>query len=109
MRPEGRGHFQSFESHLQGLDARGWEVFKAKLSHWPTRLKDRDFQPLNDLLNEPKAYTYLTRVGCTNVHFIPVSNVKGQKTPDLGADDQGCKVLCDVKTFTRSDRGLRVS
>jgi hypothetical protein len=32
-----------------------------------------------------------------------VSRVKGQKTPDLGAEAKGQKIMCDCKTFNRSD------
>jgi len=42
------------------------------------------------------------------VHFIPVSSIKGKKTPDLGADDfEGRTLLCDVKTINISDNEVR--
>ena len=56
------------------------------------------------MLNEARGYNYLARIGCANVHFIPKSATKGQKTPDLGADAHGRKVLCDVKTINISDK-----
>jgi hypothetical protein len=80
-----------------------WAALKAKLTPLPKKHKKRQLQPLYDALNEAKGYNFLVRMGCTNVHFIPVSTTKGQKTPDLGADAEGHKVLCDVKTINVSE------
>ncbi len=101
--PQKKQYFQQVESDLQGLDAQAWTALQAKLTPWPKRHKTRVLEPLYDTLNEAKAYNYLKRIGCVDVHFVPVSPVKGQKTPDLGAEAQGRKVLCVVKTFNRSD------
>lgn len=98
-----RKFLRDVEAELQGLDAAAWAAVKAKLTPLPKKHKTRVLEPLYNLLNEAKAYNYLSRIGCTNIHFIPESKTKGQKTPDLGADAQGRKVLCDVKTINRSD------
>jgi hypothetical protein len=70
----------------------------------PKKDKARVLQPLYNTLNEAKGHNHLTRIGCANVHFIPESAIEGQKTPDLGADAQGRKVLCDIKTINISDK-----
>jgi hypothetical protein len=54
-------------------------------------------------LNEAKGYNHLVSIGCTNVEFIPVSSVNGQRTPDLQGDLAGARVLCEVKTINMSE------
>ncbi len=98
-----RKFLRDIGAELQSLDAVGWAALKAKLTPLPKSHKTRVLEPLYNILNEAKAYNHLKRIGCINIHFIPESKVKGQKTPDLGADAQGQKVLCDVKTINRSD------
>jgi hypothetical protein len=102
--PQKRKFLREVEAELQGLDARAWAALKAKLAPLPKKHKKRVLQPLYDTLNEAKGYNYLARIGCTNVRFIPESAIKGQKSPDLGADAQGRTVLCDVKTINISDK-----
>jgi len=65
--------------------------------------RTRGWQPLFDKLNQAKAFNHLTRAGCSDVHFIPESSVKGQQTPDLGAVARTQKVLCEVKTINISE------
>lgn len=93
--PQKRKFLQDVEAELQGLDPSAWATLKAKLTPMPKKRKAR-LEPLYDLLNEAKAYNHLKRIGCVNIQFIPAS-AKGEKTPDLGADAQGRKVLCEVR------------
>jgi hypothetical protein len=103
--PQKRKFLRDVEAVLQALDAAAWTALKAKLTPLPKRDKKRDLQPLYDTLNEAKAYNHLIRIGCANAHFIPLSMIEGQKTPDLGATDaHGRKVLCDAKSINISDR-----
>jgi hypothetical protein len=102
-----RKFLRDIEAELQSLDAVGWAALKAKLTPMPKKHKTRVLEPLYNILNEAKAYNYLSSIGCTNIRFIPESQVRGQKTPDLGAEAQGQKVLCDVKTINRSDVEVR--
>jgi hypothetical protein len=88
-----------YETELQGLDAAAWTALKGKLIPWPKKNTQRALEPLFNILNESRGYNYLVSRGCTNVRFIPVSK---QKTPDLSAELQGRKILCDIKTFNRS-------
>jgi hypothetical protein len=104
--PVKRKFLRDIEAELQGLDTAAWEALKVKLTPFPKRDKKRVLQPLYDILNEAKGYNFLKRIGYTNVHFIPTSAIEGQKTPDLGADAQGCKVLCDVKTINISEKEI---
>jgi hypothetical protein len=105
MLPGKREYFERIEADLQRLDASGWEALKGRMTRWPKTAPDpqRALEPLYDALNEVKAYNYLQDTGCSHVRFIPVSEVSGQKTPDLGADDHGREVLCEVKTINRSE------
>jgi hypothetical protein len=99
-----REFFEGIEAELQRLDDRAWAALKVRFTSWPKKGRPgRELEPLHDALNEARAYNYLRDAGCSNVHFIPVSTVEGQKTPDLGAEDQGRQVLCDAKTINRSD------
>jgi hypothetical protein len=99
--PQKRKFLRDLEAELQGLDPSAWAALKVKLM--PKKHKTRVLEPLYDLLNEAKAYNYLKRIGCVNIYFIPAAAVTGKKTPDLGADAERRKVLCEVKTINRSD------
>jgi hypothetical protein len=102
--PQKRKQFADIESDLQGLDSEAWSRLKEEAASLLTaRNEKRGWQALFTILNQAKAYNYLKRLGCTNVKFIPASRIKGQKTPDLQADLDSVKVLCEVKTIGISE------
>jgi hypothetical protein len=81
-----------------------WAHLKAEIAPLLTaKHETRGWQQIFDKLNQAKAFNYLTSIGCTSIHFIPVSHVEGQQTPDLGAAEQTRKVLCEVKTINISE------
>jgi hypothetical protein len=97
-------HFRDIEAELQGLDAAAWSYLKAQLTPLlAVRIENRGWQALFDKLNEAKGYNHLVSIGCTNVEFIPVSSVNGQRTPDLQGALAGARVLCEVKTINMSE------
>jgi hypothetical protein len=97
-------HFRDIEAELQGLDASAWSYLKAQLAPLLAfRSEKRGWQALFDKLNEAKGYNYLVGIGCTNVEFVPVSSVNGQRTPDLQGVLAGARVLCEVKTINMSE------
>ena len=97
-------HFRDLETDLQGLDAKAWRVLKSEVIPLLTRRDGvRGWQPLFDKLNEAKGYNYLTRIGCTNVSFIPRASLQGKKTPDLQGVLLSTEVLCEVKTINTSE------
>ena len=100
-----------YEDALKKLDSTAWEFIKKEASvhqnRWDKK-KLRGQQPLIDLLNQARAYTYLRGIGCSDIHFIPQSKVKGVKTPDLKGALGEIKVICEVKTINISnDEALR--
>lgn len=100
--PPKRRFLQGVERDLEQLDPVAWAALKAKVPPLLKKHRTRVWEPLYDTLNEAKGYNYLTRIGCSAVHFIPT--VEGMKTPDLGAlSPEGRSVLCDVKTVNISD------
>jgi hypothetical protein len=96
--------FRDIEADLAGLDARAWALLKSEVTPLLTA-KDakRGWQPLFDKLNQAKAFNYLKRIGCASIEFIPGSTVTGQQTPDLQAELDSTKVLCEVKTVNISE------
>lgn len=101
--PQKLKQFLDAESDLQGLDAAAWTYLKAELVPLlAAKHETRGWQQLFDKLNQAKAYNYLVCIGCTGVRFIPESNKKGQRTPDLEALLQGQQVLCEAKTINVS-------
>jgi hypothetical protein len=97
-------HFRDIEAELQGLGAAAWHDLKARIVPLLTAKREkRGWQPLFDTLNEVKGYNHLAGIGCTNIRFIPVPSVRGQKSPDLSGDLEGAKVLCEVKTINISE------
>ena len=102
--PQKRRHFRDIESDLQGLDPAAWAFLKADVTSLLTaRDAKRGWQALFDILNHAKAYNHLKRLGCTDIAFIPLSPVKGQLTPDIRADLNSMRVLCEVKTINISE------
>jgi hypothetical protein len=101
-------HLRDWEKELQGLDDAAWSHLKGKIRPLIVgRLPGRGWQPLFDKLNEAKAYNYLLREGCTNVHFVPEQPKGGLRTPDLEGDSPDNKVLCEVKTINTSDKEIK--
>ncbi len=102
--PQKRKQFGDIERDLQGLDSAAWAYLKAEaVSRLMARDVKRGWQALFDILNQAKAYNYLKGLGCTNIAFIPVSRAKGRQTPDLEAELNSVKVLCEVKTINISE------
>ena len=90
------------EQAWQKLDPDAWAFLKDKAQRYLT-VKDsngRGWQQLFDILNEAYAYNFLKDDGCSNVKFIQESSLS---SPDLKAEKDGCKVLCEVKTINISD------
>ncbi len=102
--PVKRKHFLHLEGELAGLDAVAWAHLKTQvLPLFESRDEVRGWQAAFDKLNEARAYNYLARLGYTEVTFIPVSSVSGQKTPDLQGKLGIKTILCEVKTINPSD------
>jgi hypothetical protein len=97
-------HFRDIEAELEGFDESAWSYLKAQLAPLlAVKIAKRGWQALFDKLNEAKGYYHLVSIGCTNVEFIPVSSVNGQRTPDLQGALAGARVLCEVKTINMSE------
>jgi hypothetical protein len=54
-------------------------------------------------LNEAKGYRYLKSIGCNNIRFVPRARVTNLQTPDLEAELDQTKILCEVKTINVSE------
>jgi hypothetical protein len=92
------------EQEFQQLDQESWfflmDEARPHLVNWN---EGRGLEQLISILNQARAHNYLVKEGCLQVRFIPRSKVNGQKTPDLGANLNGRKILCEVKTINISD------
>jgi hypothetical protein len=102
LAPMALKQFRDIETDLRGLDDAAWSYLKGELKPLlVAKHKDRGWQQLFDKLNQAKGYTYLARMNCTGIRFIP--EMEGQRTPDLEAVAHGRKALCEVKTISVSD------
>jgi len=90
------------EQEFQRLDVDAWTSLKNQALPYLTKKNPngRGWQQLFDILNQARAYIYLDDLGCSCTRFIPTTP---KKTPDLEAQLQGLKVLCEVKTINISD------
>ena len=102
--PIKRKIFQHIENDLDALDMTAWMHFRKQVAHLFQR-KDakRGWQAAFDKLNEAKAYSYLAKIGCTDLAFIPESGIKSRKTPDLQGKLGARPILCEVKTINISE------
>ena len=93
------------ERELQRLDSNSWQLLKCEsLPYLIARdAKGRGWEQLISILNQARAHNYLVDQGCSQVCFIPSTQIKGQETPDLKGELNGRKVLCEVKTVNISD------
>jgi hypothetical protein len=92
--------YQTLERMLSELDETAWhdlEARAASVAH--VYVSGRGWQELFDALGEARGYGYLKSLGCTGIAFIPRTQ---KKTPDLGANLDGTRVLCEVKTINPS-------
>jgi hypothetical protein len=95
-------NYERWEGALQSLDADAWQDLKNEAS---PRLMSRDkrgrgWEALFDILNQAHAYNYLTRIGCTEVIFVPRAKTE---TPDLAGMIGGRTIICEVKTLNISN------
>lgn len=95
--PAKRPFFVAVGRDLQGLDAEAWNALKTEARpQLATPIPGRGWQDLFPILNQARGYNYLATRGCTHVEFV--ARRKG-KTPDLKANLEAARVLCDVKTI----------
>lgn len=93
--------FEKLERLLQVLDDDAWVDLKQRaIRELSKRKPGRGWQSLSDVFNEAKGFAYLKALGARNVRFVPRTS---GKTPDLQADLDGQRVLCEVKTINISD------
>lgn len=98
--------YRPFEDAFQKLDSAAWEFLKKEASIYLTIWDKKDLrgqQQLFDILNQAKAYSYLREIGCSDIHFIPRSNINSVKTPDIEGIIGHVKIICEVKTINVSD------
>src|SRR6266568_1992775 len=99
------------ERDLQGLDVDAWAFLKNEalqyVNSWNEKSSrngnPRGRESLLNILYQAKAYNFLKTKGCSAIHFIPRAKKDGVKTPDLEATDGAIRLLCEVKTFNRSE------
>lgn len=103
--PEKRKTWLGREKVLQRLDQQSWKFLKDEAKPYLTSrdTSGRGHQQLISILNQAFAYTYLIDEGCSDVAFIPRSEVPGRETPDLKGRLNNRKVLCEVKSIGISD------
>lgn len=91
------------EHDLRGLDEAAWQFLKKEALPYLTKRDSngRGWQQLWAILYQARAYNYLRTIGCSNVHFIPRAS---RQTPDLQAESNSVKVLCEVKTVNISNQ-----
>lgn len=95
--------FIRLESQLAHLDETSWRDLRGRVArHLGTTPRDtaRGWQQLFDSLNAARAYGYLLRIGCSDIHFVPDGQTK---SPDLEGQVDGRPLLCEVKTLDLSD------
>ncbi|MGI0134942.1 MAG: hypothetical protein ACREBW_08310 [Candidatus Micrarchaeaceae archaeon] len=99
--PEKKQVWLAREAELSKLDENAWDYLKNEARPYLTkRDPKRGWAQLISILNQARAYGYLQSIGCSTPRFIPSDS---KKTPDLEADLNGGKVLCEVKTIGPSD------
>jgi hypothetical protein len=107
--------WRRIEDDLKELDHATWDFLIKEafvyLPKWDEKSKrdgePRGREPLLNILYQAKAYNYLRKKGCSDIHIIPRSKINGKQTPDLQGTCGSVKVLCEVKTINRSEKEAR--
>jgi hypothetical protein len=92
------------ERELQRLDDAAWKFLKDEtLPYLSARdSKGRGWEQLISILNQARAYNYFVDRGCSNVRFVERAKKRNRETPDLEAELDGTRVVCEVKTLNAS-------
>lgn len=102
--PEAMRAWGTIENELKGLDSVAWKFLKEEaceyLNTWGVRY-GREL--LFTILNQASAYNFLRKSGWSDIHFVPRSKKKDEKTPDLQGTSGLNKILCEVKTINISN------
>jgi hypothetical protein len=102
--PSKRQAWLAWEREFSRLDQCSWDYLKAEaLPYLTSRDGLRGWSQLIAILNQVRAYNFLVDEGCLNVRFIPRATTKGMETPDLEAEAERTKILCEVKSVQISD------
>lgn len=95
--------FRKVEAVLSVLEPDAWITLRQSASGHlsrPSQSKGRGWQSLFDVLSEARGYAYLSGIGCTSIRFVGRAD---HPTPDIEAEYEGQRVLCEVKTINISD------
>ena len=100
--PSKKEIFFARENDLRCLDETAWQFLKNEARPYLTKRDPtgRGWQQLWAILYQARAFNFLREIGCSNVYFIPRDS---RSTPDLQAEANGVKVLCEVKTINISN------
>ena len=92
------------EREFQRLDDAAWEFLKDEaLPYLSARdRKGRGWEQLISILNQARAYNYLVDRGCSDVRFVERAKEQNRETPDLEAELDGARIVCEVKTLNAS-------
>jgi hypothetical protein len=92
------------EREFQRLDDAAWQFLKDEALLYLSALdsKCRGWEQLISILNQARAYNYLVDRGCSNVRFVERAREKNRETPDLEAELDGARIVCEVKTLNAS-------
>ena len=92
------------EREFQRLDNAAWEFVKNEaLPYLSARdSKGRGWEQLISILNQTRAYNYLVDRGCSDVRFVKRAKKQNRETPDLEAQLDGARIVCEVKTLNAS-------
>jgi hypothetical protein len=92
------------EREFQRLDPESWCLLKEEARRYLSALdgRGRGWEQLINILNQARAHNYLKDLGCSQVEFIQVGKGIQAKAPDLKAELNGQKVLCEMKTINPS-------
>lgn len=104
--PQLRSLVATYDRALDTLDARSWEVLKAKaLKSFLADSVDRGKNNFFNHLNESFAYRYLLQRGARSIAFVPETTKR--KTPDLSFLENSKEFFCEVKTIGVSDEEIQ--
>jgi hypothetical protein len=92
------------EREFQRLDDAAWQFLKDEaLLYLSARdSKGRGWEQLISVLNQARGYNYLVDRGCSDVRFVKRAKEQNRKTPDLEAELDGARIVCEVKTLNAS-------
>ncbi len=100
-------NWEVYEKIFQNLDEKAWQILKEKSKkHFKGSRVNNWKEPFFNHLNEAFGYSYLLKMGFSDIQYIEDLKKKNASVPDLKCKNDVGELICEVKTINTSKEEL---